>query len=132
MLAYYLLQLSWGLIQNIIGLLLYLIIKHDECFFYHGAYVIRWHHHSSMALGLFIFYGHHDEKVLVHEYGHTIQSIILGPFYLLIIGIPSLLWASLPYFHHMRQKKHISYYSLFFEQSASKLGNKILDKESLL
>jgi len=30
-----------------------------------------------------------EQRTLVHEYGHTIQSIILGPLYLLIIGIPS-------------------------------------------
>lgn len=128
---YYLLQLSWGLLQNILGFILWLFISHDECYFYHGAYVKRWHHHSSLALGLFIFYGHHDERILVHEYGHTIQSIILGPFYLLIIGIPSLLWATLPYFKHLRKKKHISYYSLYCERSASKLGRKILGKDAI-
>ena len=32
------------------------------------------------------------ERTKVHEYGHTIQSIILGPLFLLVIGIPSCIW----------------------------------------
>lgn len=32
-----------------------------------------------------------SNQLLVHEYGHTIQSLMLGPLYLAIIGIPSTL-----------------------------------------
>lgn len=35
------------------------------------------------------------QTLLVHEYGHTIQSMILGPLYLIVIGIPSTLWGFL-------------------------------------
>ena len=47
-----------------------------------------------MSMGMFLFLGDHDKHVLVHEYGHSIQSCILGPLYLPVIGIPSLIWAS--------------------------------------
>lgn len=33
-----------------------------------------------------------SEKTIKHEYGHQLQSYILGPLYLLIIGLPSGLW----------------------------------------
>lgn len=43
-------------------------------------------------------------RLLVHEYGYTIQSLIFGPLYLIIIGIPSTLWGFLPYFQNKRNK----------------------------
>lgn len=55
-----------------------------------------------------------DEK---HEYGHTLQSRYLGWFYLLVIGIPSLLWAAF-YRGELR-----GYYTKFYtERWADKLG----------
>lgn len=43
------------------------------------------------------------DHLLVHEYGHTLQSIILGPFYLLVIGLPSILSAAIwPKQHNYR------------------------------
>lgn len=30
-------------------------------------------------------------KILSHEYGHTVQSMILGPFFPLLVGLPSML-----------------------------------------
>lgn len=35
------------------------------------------------------------ERIFRHEAGHVLQSIILGPLYLFVIGIPSLTWAAL-------------------------------------
>lgn len=32
-----------------------------------------------------------DTWDLRHEYGHYIQSTLLGPFYLLIVGVPALI-----------------------------------------
>ena len=52
-----------------------------------------------------------------HEYGHTRQSLYLGPFYLLIVGIPSLLWA-----WYWKPSRGVSYYSFYTEKWADKLG----------
>lgn len=52
-----------------------------------------------------------------HEYGHTRQSLYLGPLYLLIVGLPSLLWAW--YWNPSRGR---SYHSFFTEKWADKLG----------
>ena len=38
-----------------------------------------------------LFISHDKEKTIKHEYGHQKQSLYLGWFYLLIIGIPSFL-----------------------------------------
>lgn len=52
-----------------------------------------------------------------HEYGHTRQSLYLGPFYLFVVGIPSLLWA-----WYWNPSRGVSYYSFYTEKWADKLG----------
>ena len=52
----------------------------------------------------------YKKTVSVHEYGHTIQSLILGPLYLFVVGIPSFVWCN--------NKKCIAYRQ---EQNKSKL-----------
>ena len=59
-------------------------------------------------------------EYIAHEYGHTIQSRKLGPIYLLVIGLPSIIWAGC--FENYRKKHNISYYSFYTERSADKLG----------
>ena len=130
----FLIQFTWGILQNILGLFLFVflnLIRKRKVFFYHGALVMRWDILSSMGLGMFIFMGHNcqDERILVHEYGHTIQSIILGPLFLFVIGIPSFIWASRPMSHY-RRKKHLRYFEFYPERWASNLGERVLHKES--
>ena len=57
------------------------------------------------------------EKMALHEYGHCRQSRLLGPFYLLVVGLPSLLWAL--WWHPGRP---VGYYSFFTERWADRLG----------
>lgn len=134
------LQWSWGIIQNIVGLILFLInvgCKHD---YYKGTIVTIWKKKEyCMGIGMFIFIsgqGPNDseqklslqenfERIKVHEYGHTIQSIILGPLFLPVIGIPSCLWANMPSMKQYRKKNKISYYSFYTEKWANYLGEKI-------
>ena len=61
-----------------------------------------------------------DEEVVKHEQGHTKQSYILGWLYLLVIGLPSLIWANC--FGKFRRKYGISYYAFYTEKTANILG----------
>ena len=61
---------------------------------------------------------------LVHEKGHCLQSMLLGWFYLPIIGLPSILWAS----WHTLTKSKRDYYSFFTERWANKLAEKYITK----
>jgi hypothetical protein len=79
-----------------------------------------------MSLGLYLFLGHGtNEQVCLHEFGHTVQSAILGPLYLPLIGLPSWLWCNLPVFRKLRKDKGISYYRFYPESTANWLGSKI-------
>lgn len=130
---YYFLQWTWGILQNLAGLGMrcYLLIKNrnrDKASFkFFGAQVTELEKgHGSMGMGMFIFLGHKGDKdekeVLVHEYGHTWQSAILGPFYLIVIGLPSFTWAFLPVFNKMRKKKKIRYADFYPESWANAWG----------
>jgi len=133
---YTIIQLTWGIIQNALGILLFLILSiiniKRKRFYYHGAIASDWKFSFSMGLGMFIFFGHRNsttqdpKKVLVHEYGHTIQSIILGPLFFFVIAIPSTVWAFTPAFVKMRKEKNIKYTDVYCESWANKLGEKVL------
>ena len=70
------------------------------------------------------------EDGMKHEYGHSIQSRILGPAYLLIIGIPSLLGNIYDRVFNKEWKYSKScrwYYNQPWEKWADKLGG--VDRE---
>lgn len=61
-----------------------------------------------------------DQKVERHEYGHCRQSLYLGWLYLLVVGLPSLLWAA---FYSYDPDNPNGYYTGFYtERWADKLG----------
>lgn len=128
-LIYIVWQYTWGLLQNLAGGTIYAFYRLRGCphFAYQGALAVIWPVRSgSMSLGRFLFlhesYRPGDRALLAHEYGHTIQSLILGPLYLFVIGLPSLLWAGLPVFQRRRHDRHVSYYSFYPEKWANALG----------
>lgn len=125
---YILLQCTWGLPQTILGLIFFLIHSKAPHSFFKGCIRTDWNHGGGISLGLFIFVTKESwspkerEWMAFHEYGHTIQSLLLGPFYLILIGLPSVLWSNLPWCIRRRRKRHISYYSFITERWADSLG----------
>lgn len=144
---YYLIQCTWGAIQSALGLIYFIIYFSNRHYFYHGAVITEWNAKSSVSLGMFVFVTREpyfydklknkytmeelSQQLLVHEYGHTIQSLILGPLYLIIIGIPSTLWGFLPRCNIKRRTKGISYFSFFTEAWANSLGEQVTGQKSM-
>ena len=84
----------WQAPQNIIGLLLLLFYKREKV--YHRlngrTFYFTEEMPSGISLGNYIIMNREDkEDGMRHEYGHSIQSRILGPIYLLVVGLPSLI-----------------------------------------
>ena len=147
MFLYWLVQCLWGLPQTLLGLMVFLLHLRDEHFIFHGAVITRWKGRSSVSIGPFVFVtadpffcdryqGQYTREVLarrllVHEYGHTIQSLILGPLYLIVMGIPSTVWGWLPSLARMRREKQRSYFSFFTERWANRLGEWVIGEESM-
>ena len=122
---YWLAQCSWGFLQTLAGAVLYAM--HTGCHrtWYRNARVTYWKQGSGLSLGGFIFIPESRPEILVHEYGHTVQSLLLGPLFLPVVGVPSIFWAGLPQMTRLRRERHISYYSRFPENWANQLGEKI-------
>lgn len=125
---YTLIQWTWGFPQNFIGLLVFLGCKMTKCVSknYKNAVATKWNNkYGSVSLGKFLFVTNDEDKTLAaHEYGHSIQSLILGPLFLLVIGIPSLCWAA--FGGKYRKKHNKTYYEFYTESWANKIAG--LDK----
>ena len=143
---YILIQCTWGILQTVLGFIVFLININNKHYFYDGAIVTARQAPSSVSLGMFVFVTSNPRKdkrvenkipdeelsqrLLVHEYGHTIQSLIFGPLYLIVMGIPSTLWGFLPSYQKKRNSG-VSYFSFFTERFANYLGEKVTKERSM-
>ena len=107
----------WCLPQNLLGLLFLLFIRGEERHTLNGIdFYYCWGFSGGISLGKYIILGDKWEKSVRHEYGHCIQSRMLGPLYLIVVGIPSLIHAGF-----CRCANH-DYFDFFTEKWADKLG----------
>ena len=130
---YMLVQVTWGLPQALVGALIFLVTPTNESRFrFHGAIVTTWGRREGLSMGPFIFLPRRaSRRLLVHEYGHTIQSLILGPTYLPVMVLPSLIWAGLPLLKRRRELRGTSYYSFYTERTADALGERVTGERSM-
>ena len=112
----------WQLPQNLVGLLLLLIYKgnNDKT---NGIIVRRSLKMSGgISLGRYIIVNQFArDKTIYHELGHCRQSMYLGWLYLIVIGIPSIVWAGL--YGKVIKPTTNGYYNFYTEKWADKLGN---------
>ena len=114
----------WQLPQNLLGLIVGIFLKGKRRLQgYPGIpsairIVGTGNMYGGLSLGNFVYLRPPVyDKMVRHEYGHCLQSRLLGPFYLLVIGLPSLLWAL--WWHPGRS---VDYYSFYTERWADRLG----------
>lgn len=135
---YIFLQWTWGFPQSLMGLIL-LIALGKQRREWHGFALMTVYdlekanvkRLGSVSLGMFTFVitdkeGKPYPGHAAHEYGHTFQSLLLGPLYLFAVGIPSSLWA----LHHRRHSaeyaaKGVGYCSRYPENWAEALGERM-------
>ena len=137
---YWFLQCTWGIIMTFIGALTFFVIavickgrvRHNK----YGFVVEIGYNWGGLSLGPFAFTGRYTEKngpcydvvffefVRTHEYGHSIQNIILGPLFPFLIGIPS----AIRYHIYMHSEKtwHWYYNLAWFEHWANLLGHRFI------
>lgn len=111
----------WQLPQNLLGLLLRAIYKGDDSV-YEGAIVRRsTKMRGGISLGKYIIVSQWSRKeTVMHEWGHCRQSVYLGWLYLLVIGLPSLVWAGL--YGTLIPSTKNGYYRFYTEKWADKLA----------
>lgn len=119
---------TWELPQNALGAIVKKVCQATLLTTYKDANVYKWGIPGGMSLGKYIFVSLKEYELntpkavnfIKHEYGHTIQSKYLGWLYLLVIGLPSLIWSQC--FEKYRKKTGTSYYDFYTEKWANKLG----------
>ena len=102
----------WELPQNLVGLVLTKVMAPGRTESYRGARILRSRKmRGGISLGRYIIVDERMSSSYIdkHEWGHTRQSRLLGPFYLFVIGIPSLLWAL--WWHPGRKRSYASFYT---------------------
>lgn len=128
---------TWELPQTLIGFFLFLFVK-----IFDNSYEANKNEEfedliiktralpAGISLGYYVFikdysrlYKSHkkiENTLKKHELGHARQSFLLGPFYLIVIGLPSIIWNI--FFRRYRRRNNISYYSFYTERWADAWG----------
>lgn len=95
----YILLFVWQILQNVSGLLMWLYFKfrgHVETIVknkYSRVYKSRYMR-GGISLGCFAFVSDISAErptMVLHEQGHMWDSKVMGPLYLVIVGVPSIL-----------------------------------------
>ena len=126
----------WQLPQNVLAIVLIgvysLILGSPERTEYKGIRY-RWFKgwKFGISLGYYVILGDFARDrldIINHEYGHTRQSVCLGPLYLIVIGLPSCLFKAWDRLFHTPErgwtpeKAYRWYFSLPWERWADKVG----------
>lgn len=129
---YWFVSLTWGFLMNLIGFLVAVFLicigkiphKLGHTFmFYFGR---GW---GGVTLGAVVIVCKDcSPNTITHEYGHTIQNLIFGPFEV-FIGIASACryWYRELKFYRKGKLPKTSYDSIWFEGQATNLGYKYLN-----
>lgn len=127
---YWVAQLTWGIIMNIIGIfaaLGLLITGHKPYIFHYSVCFEFGENWGGVSLGGFSFFNKtNGTYVKCHEHGHGYQNIMFGVLFPFIIAIPSLIRCA--YYNHTAAKhpdKYATlptYDSIWFEGMATRLG----------
>ena len=120
----------WQLPQNLVALFYILILHWEEKIlvtkngikFYYNPNMI-----TGVSLGNYVFlsrYHVNNNNAYDHEYGHCLQSRILGPLYLIVIGIPSAINNIVDriIIRYGENVVNRNYYSFYTEKWANRLG----------
>ena len=123
---YYLIQFTWGLIMNIIGSIvaLILICCGKRPYRYGWNYCFELNVNFGLELGIFFIAPiNGSEHTKKHEHGHAIQNLYLGPFCIGMVSIPSAARYWIREIQRMLKKPPTSDYDhIWFEGQATYSG----------
>lgn len=122
---------AWQILQNLLGLLVIWVLKKagktvtpSELKGRAQVYRVKnWR--QGVSLGRYIIIAELTGSATVnHEYGHTKQSMMLGPLYLLVVGLPSVIMNVMSTVLYMLGNHAFlaNYYNRWPESWADKLG----------
>ena len=124
--VYYILSYTWGLATSIVGLLttlVLLIMGEKREGWYRVWYFRRGKLWGGVSLGsMFVRDDTSSISINEHEYGHTFQNAIYGPFFIFLIAIPSCIRYRYRNYNVKRKYVNKPYDVIWFEASATEIG----------
>jgi len=125
---YYILNFTWGIIGTLLGFLLLLILmpfgkvkRLDHVLYLEFNKKTGW----GFSLGTVFFVTKYPgASMKYHEFGHTVQNAIFGPFMFLFVSLPSVIrfWIREYGYRHDKLPK-TNYDEVWFEGTATSIGN---------
>jgi hypothetical protein len=119
----------WQLPQNIAALVIIAVTRGKREEVFRGINLYCWNIQAGISLGNYIFLPKSwlgSVSTKAHEWGHTRQSRMFGPLYLIAIGIPSFfgnaVWDTLFHKNWSPIKAEQWYMSRYPEKWANELG----------
>ena len=119
---YWILSLSWGLPLNLAGLFValgLLLTGHRGKWTRYGP-VFPVTRGTGVSFGWVVICDG-DLTLLPHERGHSLQNVMLGPFMIPLVAIPSVL----RFWYRRRRKTAVPYDAVWFEGMATSLGKRL-------
>ena len=82
----------------------------------------------GLNLGLFFIAPQDNERIRMHEHGHSIQNMYLGPFFPFAVSFPSVIRFWYRKILAKRKKQIREYDSAWFEKSATASGYALISR----
>jgi hypothetical protein len=124
----------WQFPQHVLAVILVKAVKPAKVTYYNGSRVYYYDkslYISGVSLGSYIllpssYYNEAGVVTVKHEYGHSLQSLMLGPLYLLVIGVSSAVfcnwWDRTFHIGWDYARRYKWYYTRWCEAWADRLG----------
>ena len=129
---FWIVSLTWGCLSTVPGLLvsLILLIRGHKAYRNGCSFIIEFGGNwGGLNMGAVSFCGsYHDsynywfEHTRRHEFGHSIQTLVLGPLQFVLVSIPSMIRYWYQRIRTMMGKSNYYYDYAIFEYTASKYG----------
>ena len=124
---YLFLNLTWGILMTLCGYILLIILlpfgkigKHNGIIYLAFKHKSRSYYGWGFSVGMvfFTYTSEPSRRLMDHEYGHTVQNAIFGPFMLFLVYIPS----AIRFWYRRIFKIKTPYDSIWFEYTATNIG----------
>lgn len=121
---FYIIQWTWGLLENLIGLAVYLALIKRRKYRVGKAFATSlpdtWG--GNFSLGMFVFLCDDQiDRIIAHELGHCYQNLIFGVLKPFLVSIPSVFRFYVLKGRYMTIEE---YESVWFEGQATRIGLK--------
>lgn len=129
----------WQLPQVVVGCLWCIVARPRYLYSHHHVHLFTCRFGGGVSFGPMAFYDERHREGLLsrdprvmpyinHEYGHSMDSRLWGPLYLLVIGLPSGLHLLVRRWFKNRWSRLENYYDFYTERQANKKAGIVVVK----